>query len=82
MTTWAYSDTALDHFLNPRNVGELPEADIVADIKTPNGKLELSIKLNAAKTIISIARFRAIGCPGAIASASAMTELITNNPLD
>ncbi len=73
---WDYSATVMDHFLNPRNVGDIPDADAVVEVKTSGGSLRLGLRLSAQSGRIVEARFQAFGCPGAIASASATTELV------
>jgi nitrogen fixation NifU-like protein len=71
-----YNDTVLDHFLNPRNVGDLPEPDGVGQAGQSDcgDSLKLSLRINHGKIVE--ARFRASGCPAAIASSSMATELI------
>jgi nitrogen fixation NifU-like protein len=71
-----YSAQLLDHFQNPRNVGEIADADAVAEIENPacGDVLRLSLKASAGQ--ITQARFKAKGCVAAIACASALTELV------
>ncbi len=74
---WEYSDKVIDHFLHPRNVGELESADgeaLVGNIACGDA-LKLTFKLDD-KGRIEDARFKTFGCASAIASASAMTEMI------
>lgn len=70
-----YSAGLLDHFQNPRNPGDLPEADGIAEIENPvcGDIIRLSLKLAASK--ISEIRFQAKGCVPAMACGSAVTEL-------
>jgi len=77
-----YSAQLLDHFQNPRNVGELPEADAAAEIENPvcGDVIRLSLKINSAH--ISEIRFKAKGCVPAIACASALTELVLGKTLN
>jgi nitrogen fixation NifU-like protein len=65
-----------DHFTNPRNVGEMRDATIVAEEMNPvcGDRLRLYLKLNEDRIIA--AQFLAYGCPQAIACGSALTELI------
>lgn len=71
-----YSPQLLDHFENPRNPGELPDADAHVRIENPacGDILELAIKMDEDR--IAEVRFRAKGCVPAMACASAMTELV------
>ncbi|MGI6129515.1 MAG: iron-sulfur cluster assembly scaffold protein [bacterium] len=77
-----YSDKLLDHFLNPRNVGDLPDADGVGTMGSLEcgDYLEIGIKVTGGK--IADIRFKAYGCPAAIATTSATTELALNKTLD
>jgi nitrogen fixation NifU-like protein len=70
-----YSAQLLDHFQNPRNAGELPDADAVAEIQNPacGDVIRLTLKMHADR-IVQI-RFKAKGCVPAIACGSALTEL-------
>lgn len=73
-----YSDVALDHFLNPRNVGSIKDADAYAKVGEPScgDFLEIFLKVNEEKETITDVRFKVFGCPGAIATSSIATELI------
>jgi len=70
-----YSAQLLDHFQNPRNAGELPDADATVEIENPvcGDILRLSVKIDAGR--ISEIRFKAKGCVPSMACASALTEL-------
>jgi nitrogen fixation NifU-like protein len=74
-----YSETALDHFLNPRNVGVIEDADAYARVGDPScgDFMELFLTLDSKREMITGASFRVFGCAGAIATASIATELIT-----
>jgi nitrogen fixation NifU-like protein len=71
-----YSIQVLDHFQNPRNAGELSEADATADVENPvcGDVIRISIKMNGDR--IQEIRFKAKGCVPAIACGSALTELV------
>ncbi|MFZ0308683.1 MAG: iron-sulfur cluster assembly scaffold protein [Candidatus Sulfotelmatobacter sp.] len=71
-----YSAQVLDHFQNPRNAGELDDADATAEIENPacGDVLRLTLKVSAGR--ITRVRFMAKGCVAAIACASALTELV------
>lgn len=71
-----YSSQLLDHFQNPRNAGDLPNADASAEIENPvcGDVIRISLKMNATR--IHEIRFKAKGCVPAIACGSALTELV------
>jgi nitrogen fixation NifU-like protein len=77
-----YSAHLLDHFQNPRNAGEVVDADATAEIENPacGDVLRLTLKANADRIIK--AQFKAKGCVAAIACGSAMTELIVGKMLN
>ena len=77
-----YSARLLDHFQNPRNVGELTDADAAAEIENPvcGDVLRLTLKVSAGR--ITRAQFKAKGCVAAIACGSALTELILEKTLN
>lgn len=74
---WDYTEKVKDHFLNPRNVGELENPDGVADVGSIacGDMLKLTFKLDENKKIKD-AKFKTFGCASAIAAASALTEMI------
>jgi nitrogen fixation NifU-like protein len=71
-----YSTQMLDHFQNPRNAGDVVDADAVAQIENPGcgDVLRLSLKIAAGR--IAEIRFKAKGCVPSMACASALTELV------
>ena len=75
-TDTIYSETIMDHFLNPRNVGDLPEADGVGEVGAAAFGDVMRISLNVRDGKIVDARFKTFGCGSAIASSSITTELI------
>ena len=80
--TMQYSKTLLDHFLNPRNVGEIPDADGVAGIGDPSCGDFLKVWIKVRDFHIVDIRFKCKGCPAAIATASVMTELAKGRHVD
>ena len=77
-----YSTVLLDHYENPRNVGELPEADAFALVHNPvcGDLLRLAVRVSDGRIVE--ARFKAYGCAPAIAASSVVTELLTDATLD
>lgn len=72
-----YSARLLDHFQNPRNVGEIPQPDASAEMQNPVCGDVVRLTLRVSDGRIAEARFKAKGCVPAMACASALTELIT-----
>ena len=77
-----YTEKLLDYFLHPRNVGEIEDADGVGQIgdATCGDMVKVWIKVKDDR-IVDI-KFRVFGCPAAIATSSAMTELALGKSLD
>jgi len=80
---WEYTDKVKDHFLNPRNVGEVENPDGVAEVGSLacGDALKLTFKLDENKRIKD-AKFKTFGCASAIASSSALTEMIKGMTVD
>ncbi len=80
---WEYTDKVKEHFLNPRNVGEIENPDGVAEVGSLacGDALKLSFKLDENKKIKE-AKFKTFGCASAIASSSALTEIIKGMTLE
>jgi nitrogen fixation NifU-like protein len=77
-----YSAQVLDHFQNPRNAGELADAEATAEIENPACGDVLRLMLTTSAGRINQARFKAKGCVAAIACGSALTELIAGKTLN
>lgn len=72
-----YSERLLDHFQNPRNVGELPPPAVTVEVSNPacGDILRLSVRFEQNTAVE--ARYKVRGCTASIAAGSALTELLT-----
>ena len=76
-----YSEKVMDHFRNPRNVGQIENADGVGEVGNPVCGDIMKIYLKIDGDIISDVKFETFGCGSAIASSSMATELIKGKPV-
>jgi nitrogen fixation NifU-like protein len=77
-----YSEKVMDHFRNPRNVGEIENPDGVGRVGNPicGDVMEMYIKVNG--NIITDAKFKTFGCGAAIATSSMATELVIGKTIE
>ena len=76
-----YSEKVMDHFMNPRNVGTIDDADGVGEVGNAKCGDIIKIFIKVDNDIISDVKFQTFGCGSAIASSSMATELIKGKPL-
>ena len=77
-----YSDKVMEHFSNPRNVGELAEANGVGEVGNAKCGDIMKIYLKIEDGIIKDASFKTFGCGAAVATSSMSTELIKGKTID
>jgi nitrogen fixation protein NifU and related proteins len=82
MTQGAYNEIVMDHFTNPRNMGEIENPSGVAEVGNPvcGDVMRLYLKIDGDRIID--AKFKTFGCSAAIASSSMTTELIIGKSID
>ena len=76
-----YSEKVMEHFLNPRNVGVLEDADAVGEVGNARCGDIMKMYLKIDNEIIKDVKFETFGCASAIASSSMATELIKGQPV-
>lgn len=77
-----YSEKVMDHFLHPRNVGSIENADGVGEVGNAKCGDIMKIYLKIENNVIVDVKFETFGCGSAIASSSMATEMIKGKPLD
>ncbi len=81
---WDYTDKVMNHFLNPRNVGTIEDADGVGEVGSLacGDALTLTFKLDGEGRIIQDVKFKTFGCASAVASSSVLTEIVKGMTLE
>jgi nitrogen fixation NifU-like protein len=77
-----YTDKVMDHFSNPRNIGEIENADGVGEVGNPVCGDMMSFYINVKDDKIADIKFKTFGCVAAIAVSSMVTELALGKTLD
>ena len=77
-----YSPLVMEHFTNPRNVGEIENADGVGEVGNAKCGDIMKIYLKIENDIITDVKFKTFGCASAIATSSIATELIKGKPVE
>ena len=77
-----YTETVMDHFTHPRNVGEIPDADGVGEVGNAKCGDIMKMYLKIKDNRIEDAKFETFGCGSAIASSSMATEMIKGKTID
>ena len=77
-----YSEKVLDHFSNPRNVGEIENADGVGEVGNAKCGDIMKMYIKVDNGVISDVKFKTFGCGAAVATSSMATELKKGKPID
>lgn len=77
-----YNDKVIEHYSNPRNVGEIPDANGIGEVGNPVCGDIMKMYLKIENGIIKDVKFKTFGCGAAIATSSVSTELIKGKTID
>lgn len=77
-----YSAKVMDHFMNPRNVGNLDTANGVGEVGNPVCGDIMHIEIEVADNVIQDVKFKTFGCAAAIATSSMVTEMVKGKTLE
>ncbi|MBE3584756.1 MULTISPECIES: Fe-S cluster assembly scaffold protein NifU [Desulfofundulus] len=77
-----YSEKVMDHFTNPRNVGEIPDADGVGQVGNPVCGDIMKIYIKVKDNVIEDIKFKTFGCGAAIATSSMVTEMVKGKTIE
>lgn len=82
MADTLYTEKVIEHFQNPKNVGEIENPDGVGEVGSPACGDTMKIYINVEDEKITDIKFQTFGCAAAIATSSMMTELVLGKTLD
>lgn len=77
-----YSEKVMEHFMNPRNMGEIPNADGIGEVGNPVCGDLMTIYIKIEDNLISDIKFKTFGCGAAIATSSMVTELVKGKTIE
>ena len=78
----AYTDKVMDHFMNPRNVGEIEDASGVGEVGNAKCGDIMRIYIKVENDVITDVKFKTFGCGAAIATSSISTEMVKGKTVD
>ena len=82
MSEQQYSDKVMDHFMHPRNTGEIPDASGVGNVGNPICGDVMRMYIKVDNNIITDAKFKTFGCGAAIATSSMVTEMVKGKTVE
>ena len=79
-----YNETVMDHFMNPRNMGDIKDADAIGEVGAAacGDIMKITLKIDDVTQTVTDARFKTFGCGSAIATSSMATELIKGRSIE
>ena len=77
-----YSEKVMEHFMNPRNVGEIPDADGIGNVGNPICGDIMRMYIKVKDNVITDVKFKTFGCGAAIATSSMATEMIKGKTIE
>ena len=77
-----YTEKVMDHFSNPRNVGEIPDANGIGEVGNAKCGDIMRIYLKVKDNVIEDVKFKTFGCGAAIATSSMVTEMVIGKTLE
>lgn len=77
-----YSEKVMDHFMNPRNVGVIEDADAIGEVGNPRCGDIMRMYLKIKDNVIEDIKFQTFGCGAAVATSSMVTELVKGKTLE
>lgn len=84
MSYTLYNETVMDHFMNPRNMGDLNDANAIGEVGAAacGDIMKISLKINSDTNVVEDVKFKTFGCGSAIAASSMATELIKGKTVE